>query len=197
MAMTVSYPEVSEIAIRKLDHVLSAGAGALALDEDKIITEHRDALAVRLQKLLTIGMKSLRPASGLLQATYSTVKAPRVKGEFNNEGPPAANTDAGMDRDLLCSPHTNTEAPNDHVSKWVALDQIPEFKARRLSGYNHFLAHVKGASGLTNIESQLKTEFPGSGAGYIPMRQPLVEPLLGYIDLPPPHSRVTRPSDAA
>ena len=48
MALTLYIPEVSEIAIRKLDHVLSAGAGALGIDEVKIITEHRDDLAANL-----------------------------------------------------------------------------------------------------------------------------------------------------
>ena len=70
MARTVSYPEVSEIAIRKLDHVLSAGAGALGMDEVKIITEHRDELAARLQKLLTTELKPLSPTRDLLQTTY-------------------------------------------------------------------------------------------------------------------------------
>ena len=141
-------------------------------------------------------MKSLSPARDLLQTTYSAAKAPLGKGE-NNERLQAAQNAAGIDRDLLCPPHTNAEAPNDYVPKWVGHDQIPEFKARRLSGYNHFLAHAQGSSGLTNIESQLKTEFPGAGAGYIPMRQPLDEPLIESIDLPPLHSRVTHPRDAA
>ena len=44
---------------------------------------------------------------------------------------------------------------------------------------------------------QLKTEFTGAGAGYIPMSQPLDEPLIKSIDLPLLHSRVTRPRDAA
>ena len=121
----------------------------------------------------------------------STAKAPLVKGEFNNERPPAANNAAGIDRDLLCPPHTNAEALNDYVPKWVAHDQIPEFKARRLSVFNHFLAHY------CNLESQLKTELPGSGAGYISMCQPLVEPLLKSTDLSPPRSHVRRPRDAA
>ena len=102
------------------------------MDEVNIITEHRDDLAARLPKLLTTEMKSLSPSRDLLQTTYSTAKAPLVKGESNNEGPQGANTAAGIDRDLLCPPHTNAEAPNDYVPKWVAHDQIPEFKARRL-----------------------------------------------------------------
>ena len=166
------------------------------MDEVKIITEHRDELATRLQKLLTTEVKSLSPTRGLLQTSYSAAKAPLGKCE-NNERPQAANKAAGIDRDLLCPLHTNAVAPDDYVSKWMDHDQIPEFKARRLSGYNHFLAHAQRTSELTNIESQLKTEFPGAGAGYIPMRQPLDEPLIESIDLPPLHSRVTRLRDAA
>ena len=150
MAMTISSPEASEIVTRKFDHVLSAGAGALGIDEVKIITEHRDDFAARLHKLLTTEKKSLTPRRDLLQATYPTAKAPLVKGKLNNEGPPAALTTA--------------DAPNDYVPKWVALDLIPEFKARRLSGYNHFLAQAKGASGLTNLESQLETELQNFAA---------------------------------
>ena len=147
------------------------------MDEMKIITEHRDELAARLQRLLTTEMKTLSPTRNLLQTTYSAAKAPLGKGE-NNERPQAANNATGIDRNLLCPSHTNAEAPNDYVPKWVGHDQIPEFKARRLSGYNHFLMHAQGTSRLTNIESQLKTEFPGAGAGYIPMRQPLDKPLI-------------------
>ena len=66
LAMSIFSPEASEIAIRKLNHVLSAGAGALGMDEMKIITEHRDELATRLQKLLTMEMKSLSPKRDLL-----------------------------------------------------------------------------------------------------------------------------------
>ena len=88
MAMTVSYPEVLEIAIRKLDHVLSSGTGALEMDEVKIITEHRDYFAARLQKLLTTDMKSLGLTRDLLQTTYSAAKAPhsgleRRKSDIN------------------------------------------------------------------------------------------------------------------
>ena len=89
MAMSVPYPEVSKIAIRKLDHVLAAGAVALGMDEVTIITEHRDELAARLQKLLTTEMKPLSPTRDLLQTTYSAAKAPLGKGE-NNERPQAA-----------------------------------------------------------------------------------------------------------
>ena len=128
-------------------------------------------------------MKFLSPARDLWQATYPAAKVPLVKGEFNNEGPPAANNAVGIDHDLPCSPHITPKAPNDYVRKWVAHDLIPEFKARRLSGYNHFLAQAKGASELTNLESQLKAELRGSGAGYIPMHQFLVKPLLEFIDL--------------
>ena len=70
-AMTVSCPEVLEIAIRKIDHILSAGAGALGMDEVKIITKHRDELAARFQKLLTTVMKSLSTTRDLLQTMYS------------------------------------------------------------------------------------------------------------------------------
>ena len=87
MAMAISSPEVSEIAIRKLDHVLSAGAGSLGINEVKIITEHRDELAANLEKLLTMEQKSLSPTRDLLQATNSTAKTPIVRGEFYNEGP--------------------------------------------------------------------------------------------------------------
>ena len=76
LAMSISSPEASEIAIRKLDHILSAGAGALGMDEVKIITEHRDELAARLQKLLTTEMKPLSLTRDLLQTTYSAAKAP-------------------------------------------------------------------------------------------------------------------------
>ena len=65
LAMSISSSEASEIAIRNLDHVLSAGAGALGMDEVKIITEHRDELAARLQKLLTTEMKPLSPTRDL------------------------------------------------------------------------------------------------------------------------------------
>ena len=147
--------------------------------------------------MLTTEIKSLSPTRDLLQSTYSTAKAPLVKGESNNEGPQAANNVAGIDRDLLSPPHTNVETPNDYVPKWLAHDQIPEFKARKLSGYHHFLAHARKTSGLKNIELLLKTEFPGSGTRYMPMRQPLDEPLIESIDLLPPHSRVTRPRDTA
>ena len=66
MALTLSIPVVSEIVIRKLDHVLSAGAGALGIDEVMIITEYQDDLAANLQKLLRVEQKSLTP----LQGTY-------------------------------------------------------------------------------------------------------------------------------
>ena len=119
--MSISSPEASEIAIRKLDHVLSAGAGDLEMDEVKIITEHRDELAARLQKLLITEVKSLSSTTDLLQTTYSAAKAPLGKGE-NNERPQAANNPAGIDRDLLCSPHTNAEASNEFVPKCVGHD---------------------------------------------------------------------------
>ena len=139
----------------------------------------------------------MSPARDLLQATNLIAKMPLTRGEFYNEGPPVTNNAAGIDRDLLCPPHTTAEAPNDYVPKWVGQDLIPEYKATRLSGYNHFLAQVKGPNGLMNLESQTKTELPGSGTSSMPMRRPLVEPLLESIDLPPPRSNVTRPRDAA
>ena len=195
--MSISSPETLEIAIRKLDHVLSAGAGSLGIDEVKIITEHRDELAANLQKLLTMEQKPLSPTRDLLQAINSTAKTPLVRGEFYNDGPPVTNNTTSIDRDLLCPPHTTAEAPNDYVPKWIDHDLIPEYKARRLSGYNHFLAQVKGTSELTNFESRTNAELLGSGASNMPMRQPLVEPLLESIDLPQPRPNVTRPRDAA
>ena len=72
MAQTPSIPEALEIAIQKLDHVLSAGAGALGIDEVKIITEHRDDLAANLRTLRRAEQKCLSPARDLLQATNST-----------------------------------------------------------------------------------------------------------------------------
>ena len=119
--MSVSSPEASEIAIRKLDHVISAGAGALGMDEVQIITEHREELAARLQKLLTMEVKFLSPTRDLLQTTHSAVKAPVGKCE-NNERSLAANNAAGIDRDLLCSPHTNAEASNEFIPKCVGHD---------------------------------------------------------------------------